>query len=164
MWELDQTEGWALKNWWLWIVVLEKTLESPLDIKEIKPVNPKGNQSWIFIGRTDAEAEAPVLGPPDAKSWLTGKDPDAGKDWRQKVKGVAQDEIIRQHHWLSGHESEQTPGNNNGQWSLTFYSPRVCKESDMTKQQNSKNKNDSKFSALYWTKNFRKLKIERMNG
>ena len=88
MWELDHKESWALKNWCFWTVVLEKTLESPLDCKEIKPVNPKGNQSWILIGRTDAEAETPVLWPPDAKDWLIGKDPDAGKDWRQKEKGM----------------------------------------------------------------------------
>ena len=87
MWELDHKEGWAPKNWCFWTVVLEKTLESPLDWKEIKPVNPKGNQCWIFIGRTDAEAEAPIIWPPDGKSWLTGKDPDAGKDWRQE-KGI----------------------------------------------------------------------------
>ena len=93
MWELEHKEGWALKNWYFWIVVLEKTLESPLDCKEIKPVNPKGNQSWIFIGRTDAEAKAPTLWPPDGKSWLIGKDPDAWEDWKQKEKGVAEDEI-----------------------------------------------------------------------
>ena len=88
MWELDHKEGCAAKNWCFWTVVLEKTLESPLDSKELKPVNPKGNQPWIFIGRTDAEAEAPILCPPDAKSWLIGKDPDAGKDWGQEEKGV----------------------------------------------------------------------------
>ena len=94
MWELDYIEGWVLKNWYFWTVVLEKTLESPLDCKEIKPVNPKGNQSWIFIGRTDAEAEASILWPPDVKSQLIGKDPDAGKDRRQKNKGVAEDEMV----------------------------------------------------------------------
>ena len=93
MWELDHKEGWELKNWCFWIMLLEKTLERPLDCKEIKPVNPKGNQPWIFTGRTDAEAEASILRPPDAKSWLIGKDPDAGKDWRQK-KGVAEAEIV----------------------------------------------------------------------
>ena len=87
-WELDHKESWAPKNWCFWTVVLEKTLESPLNSKEIQPVHPKGNQPWIFIGRTDAEAEAPVLWPPDAKNWLIGKDPDAGKDWRQEVKGT----------------------------------------------------------------------------
>ena len=93
MWELDYKESWALKNWCFWTVVLKKTLQSPLDNKEMKPVNPKGNQPWIFIGRTDAEAETPILWPPDAKSWLIGKDPDAGKDWRQK-KGTTEDEMV----------------------------------------------------------------------
>ena len=95
MWELDQEEGWAPKNWCFWTVVLEKTLESPLDRKEIKPVTPKGNQSWIFIGRTDAEADVLIVWPPDVKSWLIGKDPDAEKDWRQKEKGVAEDEMVK---------------------------------------------------------------------
>ena len=94
MWNLDCEEGWALKNWCIWTVVLEKTLESPLDGKEIQPVNPKLNQSWIFIGRTDVEAEAPILWPPDAKNWLAGKDPDAGKDWGQEEKGVTEDELV----------------------------------------------------------------------
>ena len=104
MCELDHKESWALKNWCFWTVVLEKTLESPLDCKEINPVNPKENQSWIFIGRTDAEAETPILWPPDAKNWLTGKDPDAGEDW--EVKGTTEDEMVGWHHWLSGHEFE----------------------------------------------------------
>ena len=95
MWELDLKEGWALKNWCFQIVVMEKTLQNPLDYKEIKLVNPKGNQPWILIGRTDAEAEAPVLWLPDAKSWLTGKDSDAGKDWRQKEIGAAENEMVR---------------------------------------------------------------------
>ena len=107
-WELDHKEGWVPKNWCFQIVLLEKILESPLDCKEIKPVNPKGNQPWIFTGRTDAEAEAPVLWPPDAKSQLNGKDPDAGKDWRQEDKGMTEDEVVGWHHWLNGHESEQT--------------------------------------------------------
>ena len=94
MWELDQKEIWAPKNWCFWTMVLEKTLESPLDYKEIQPVHPKGNQSWVFIGRSDAEAEAPILWPPDVKSWLIGKDPDAGKDWRREEKGTTQDEIV----------------------------------------------------------------------
>ena len=97
-------EGWVLKKWCFWTVVLEKTLESPLDCKEIQSVHPKGNQFWIFIGRTDAEAEAPILWPPDVKSRLTGKEPDAGKDWRQKEKVAAKDEMIRRHLWLNGHE------------------------------------------------------------
>ena len=115
MWDLDNKEGWAPKNWCFLTVVLEKTLESPLDCKEIKPVDPKGNQSWIFIGRTDAEAETPILWPPDAKNWLTGKDPDAGKDWRQEEKGMAEDEMIGWHHWLNGHKFEQTLGDGEGE-------------------------------------------------
>ena len=95
MWELDHKESWAPKNWCFWTVVLEKTLKSPLDCKEIQPVNPKGNQSWIFIGKTDGEAEVPILWPPDAKSWLIGKDPDAGKDWKQEEKWVTEDEMVR---------------------------------------------------------------------
>ena len=94
MWELDYKESWALKNWCFWTGVLEKTLESPLDCKEIQPVHPKGNQSWIFIGRTDAEAETPILWPPDVKNWLTEKDPDAGQDWRQEEKGTTEDEMV----------------------------------------------------------------------
>ena len=103
MWELDYKESWALKNWCFWTVVLEKTLESPLNCKEIQPVHPKGDQSWIFIGRTDVEAETPVLWPSDAKSWLIGKDLDAGKDWRW-AKGATEDETVSWHHWLNGHE------------------------------------------------------------
>jgi len=99
MWELDCKEGWVVKNWRFQILVLEETLERPLDCK-IKPVNPKGNQPWMFIGRTDAEAEALILWPPDVKSWLIGEDPDAGKDWRQKEKGTAEGEMVRQHQWL----------------------------------------------------------------
>ena len=106
MWELDYKESWAPKNWCFWTMVMEKTLESPLDCKEIQPVHPKGNQSWIFIERTDAEAEAPILWPPDAKNWLIWKDPDAGKDWRQEEKGMTEDEMVGWHHWLNGHEFE----------------------------------------------------------
>ena len=100
MWGFDLKESWALKNWCFWTVVLENTLESPLDCKEIQPVHPKGNQSWIFIGRTDAEAETPKLWPPDAKNWLIGKDSDAGKDWRQEEKGTTEDEMVGWHHKL----------------------------------------------------------------
>ena len=103
MWTLDYKESWAQKNWCFWTVVLEKTLESPLDCKEIQPVQAKGNQSWMFIGRTDVEAETPVLWPPDAKNGLIGKDPDAGKDWRQEEKETT-DEMVGWHHWLNGHE------------------------------------------------------------
>ena len=118
MWELDHKKGWALENWWFQIVVLEKTLESPLDWKEIKPVSPKGNQPWIFIGKINAESEALILWPSDAKSQLIGKDPDAGKHWRQKEKWVAEDEMVRKHHRLNEQELEQTLGNNGGQGSL----------------------------------------------
>ena len=103
MWELDYKESWVPKNWCFWTVVLEKTLESPLDFKEIQPVNPKGNQSWLFIGRTDAEAETLIIWSPNAKSWLTGKDPDAGKDWRWEEKGMTEDEMAGWHHRLDGH-------------------------------------------------------------
>ena len=106
MWELDQKKSWAPKNGCLWTVVLEKTLESPLDWKEISPVHPKGNQSWIFIGGTDAEAETPILWPPDVKNWLIGKDPDAGKDCRQEEKETTEDKMVGWHHWLDEHEFE----------------------------------------------------------
>ena len=123
MWELDYKESWVPKNWCFWIVMLEKTLESPLNCKEIKPIHPKGNQSWIFIGRTDAEAEAPILGPPDAKNWLIWKDPDAGKDWRQEEKGTKEDEMVGWHHWLNGHKFEQVLGVGDGQGSLAMLQP-----------------------------------------
>ena len=106
MWELDYKESWAPKNWCFWTTVLEKTLESLLDFKEIQSVHPKGNQSWIFIGRTDAEAETPILWPPDAKSWFIWKDPVLGKDWRQEEKGVTEDKMVGCHHQLNGHEFE----------------------------------------------------------
>ena len=128
MWELDHEEGWAPKNWCFWTVVLEKTLESPLDCKETKPVNPKGNQSWIFIGRTDAEAEAPILWPPDAKIQLIGKDPDSEKDWRQEENGVTEDKVADWHHWLNGHEFEQALGDGEGQGGLACCSPWGHKE------------------------------------
>ena len=108
--ELDYQEGLGLKNWCFWTVVLEKTLESPLDFKEIESVHPKGDQSWVFIGRTDAEAEAPIFWPPDVKNWLTGKDPDAGKDWGQEEKGMREDEMVGWHHWLNVHGFGWTPG------------------------------------------------------
>ena len=130
MWELNYKESWAPKNWCFWTVVLEKILESPLDCKEIQPVNPKGNQCWIFIGRTDAEAVAPILGPPDAKHWLTGKDPDAGKDWRQEEKGTTEDEMVGCHHQLEGPEFEQAPEVGDGQGSLAYCRPWGGKESD----------------------------------
>ena len=105
MWELDYEESWVLKNWCFWTAVLEKTLESPLDCKEIQPVHPKGDESWVFIGRTDAEAETPKLCPPDVKSWLIWKDPDVGKDWKWEKKGTTEDEMVEWHHQLNGHES-----------------------------------------------------------
>ena len=108
MWELDHKESWAPKNWCFWTVVLEKTLKSTLDSKEIKPVNPKGKQLWRLIGSTDAEVEVPIFWPPNRNSRLTGRDPDAGKDWRQKEKGAAEAEMVRYHHWLNGHELAQT--------------------------------------------------------
>ena len=120
MWGLDYKESWAPKNWCFLTVVLEKTLESPLDCKEIQPVHSKGDQSWVFIGRTDVEAETPILWPPDAKSLLIWKDPDAGKDWGQKEKGMIEDEMVGWHHWLNGHGFGWTPGVGDGQGGLAF--------------------------------------------
>ena len=136
MWELDYNESWVLKNWCVWIVVLEKTLESPLDGKEIQPVHPKGDQSWVFIRRTDVEAETPILWPPDAKDWLTGKEPDAGKDWHQEEKGSREDEMVGWHHWLDGHEFEQVLGVDDGQGNLACYSLWGHKELDTTERLN----------------------------
>ena len=135
MWELDYKESWALKNWCFWTVVLE-ILESPLDCKEIQLVHPKGNQSWIFIGRTDANAEVPIVWPPVVKSWFIGKDPDAGKDWRQEEKGTTEDEMVGWQHQLDGHEFEQAPGVGDGQGSLVCCIPWGHKESDKTEQLN----------------------------
>ena len=133
-------EAWDLsrrsKNWCCWTVVLEKTLESPLDCKEIKPVHPEGNQSWIVIERTDAKAETPILRPRDAKNQLIRKDPDAEKDWRQEEKGTTEDEIVGWHHELNGHEFEHAPGDSDGQGSLACYGPWGHKELDMTEQLN----------------------------
>ena len=131
MWELDHKEGWASKNWCFWIVVSEKALESPLDCKEIMPVNPKWNQPWIFIGRTDGEAEASILWPPDVKSWLIGKDPEAEKDWRREEKGMTEDEMVGWHHWLNGHGFGQTLGDSERQGSLVCCGPRGWKELDL---------------------------------
>ena len=131
MWELDHKESWVPKNWCFWTVVLEKTLESPLDCKGIPPVHPKGDQSWIFIGRTDAEAETLILWSPEAKSWLIWKDPNAGRDWRWEKKGMTEDEMVRWHHWFNGHEFEWTPGVGDGQGGLVCCSPWGHKESDM---------------------------------
>ena len=136
MWKLDCEESWALKNWCFWTVVLEKTLESPLDCKEIQPVHPKGDQSWVFIGRTDAEAETPVLWSPHVKSWLIGKDPDAGRDWGQEEKGTTEDEMAGWHHWLDGHEFEWTPGVGDGQGGLACHDSWGRKELDTTERLN----------------------------
>ena len=130
MWELDHKKGWAQKIWYFQTTVLEKTLESPLNCMEIQPVQPKGDQSCVFTGRTDAEAETPVLWPPDAKDWLTGKDHDAGKDWRWEEKGTAEVEMAGWHHWLNGHEFEQAPVVGDGQGGLACCSPWGCKESE----------------------------------
>ena len=132
MWDLDYKESWAPKNWCFWTVVLEKTLESPLDCKEIQPVHPKGDQSWMLIGRTDAEAETPILWPPDAKSWLIGKDPDARKDWGQEEKGTTEDEMVRWHHQLNGHGFMWAPRVGDGQEGLACCSSWGGKESDTT--------------------------------
>ena len=118
VWELDYKESWAPENWCSWTVVLEKTPESHLNCKEIQPDNPKGNQPWIFIGRTDVEAEAPILWPPDAKRQLIGKDLGAGKDWRQEEKGITEDEMVGWHHWHNGYEFERTLGDGEGQGNL----------------------------------------------
>ena len=126
MWELECEERWVPKNWCFWTLVLEKTLESPLDCKDIQPVHPKGNQSWIFIGRTDAEAETLVLWPTDA-NWLIGKDPDSVKDWGQEEKGMTEDEMVGWHHQLNGHEFELAPGVGDGQGSLVCCSPWGCR-------------------------------------
>ena len=131
MWELDCEESWVLKNWCFWTVVLEKTLESPLDCKEIQPVHSEGDQCWVFIGRTNAEAETPKLWPPHAKGWLIGKDPDAGRDWGQE-KGTTEDEMAGLHHCLDAHEFGWTPGVGDGQMEMVCCDSWGQKESDMT--------------------------------
>ena len=136
MWELDYKESWVLKNWYDWIVVSEKTLESPLNCKEIQSVHPKGDQSWIFIGRTDAEAETPIFWPPDMKIWVIWKDPDAGKDWRQEEKGMPEDEMAGWHLRVNAHEFQQALGVGDGQGGLACWSPWDRKESDTTEQLN----------------------------
>ena len=135
VWELDYKEIWMLKTWYFGTVVLEKTLEGPFDCKEIRSVYPKGNQSQIFIGRTDVEAETPKLWPPDVKNWLIGKDSDAGRDWGQE-KGMSEDEMAGWHHWLNGHESEWTPGVGDGQGGLACCDSWGNKESDMSERLN----------------------------
>ena len=142
-------ESWTMKKAERWrIDALElccwRRLLSPLDCKEIQPVHPKGNKSWIFIGRTDAEAETPMLWPPDAKNWLIRKDPDAGKDWRWEEKGTTEEEMVGWHHWLDGHEFEQAPGVGDGQGSLVCCSPWGCRELDMTEWLNWTELSDTK--------------------
>ena len=132
MWELDYKESWELKNWCFWTVVLEKTLESPLDFKEMQPVHPKGDQSWVFIGMTDVEAETLILWPPDVRSWLIWKDPDAGKDWGQEEKGMTEDEMVGWHQRHNGHGFGGTPGVSDGQGGLVCRGSWGRKESDMT--------------------------------
>ena len=143
MWELDCEESWVPKNWCFWIVVLEKTLESPLDCKEIQPVHPEEDKSWVFIGRTDAKAKTPILWPPLAKNWLIGKDPDAGRDWGQEEKGTTEDEMAGWHHQLDGHEFEWTPGAGDGPGGLACCDSWGRKESDMTEWLN--------WTELNWT-------------
>ena len=155
MWELDYRESRVPKNWCFWTVVLEKTLESPLDCKEIQPVHPK-DQSWVFIGRSDAEAETPILWPRDVKSWLIWKDPYAGKDWGQEEKGTTEDEMVGWHHRLNGHEFGWAPGVGDGQGGLEWCSSWGPKESDTTQWQLNWCHNNGSLSALgpsdhnYW--------------
>ena len=136
IWELDHKESWVSNNWCFWTVMLEKTHESPLNCKEIQPVHPKGDKSWIFFGKTDAEAETLILWPPDAKNWLIWKDPETGNDWRQGEKGKREDEMVGWHHQLDGHEFEQASGIVDGQGGLACCSPWGHKESDTTEQLN----------------------------
>ena len=143
MWELDCEESWAPKNWCFWTVVLEKTLESPLDCKKIQPVHSEGDQPWDFFGRNDAKAQTPVLWPPHAKSWPIGKDSDAGRDWRQEENGMTEDEMAGRHHWLDGCESEWTLGDGDGQGSLVCGDSWGRKESDTTER--------LKWTELNWT-------------
>ena len=138
--------SWAPKNWCFWTMVLEKTLESPLDSKKIQPVHPKGDQSWVFIERTEAEAETPILWPPDVKSWLIGKDPDAGKDWRQEEKRTTEDEMVGWHHRLHGHGFRWTPGVGDGQGGLACCGSWGHKESDTTERLN--------WTELNWSEAF----------
>jgi len=151
MWELNYKESWTLNNRCFWTVVLEKTLESPLDCKEIQPVYPKGDQSSVFSGRTDAEAETPILWPPDAKSWLIEKDPDAGKDWGQEEKGTTEDEMVGWHHQFNGHGFGRTPG---ASWG--------CKESDTTERLNWRV--ISHIYACYYSKKEFLMEIVNLDG
>ena len=152
--KLDHKEDWELKNWCFWAVLLEKTLESPLDSKEIQPVHPKGNQSWVFIGRTDIEAETPIFWPPDAKSWVIWKDPDAGRDWGQEEKGTTEDEMVGWHHRLNEHEFGWTLGVGDGQGGLACCSSWGRKESNTTEQL-SNNSSSSLAGVLDQTAGYR---------
>ena len=148
MWELDCEESWAPKNWCFWTVVLEKTLESPLDCKEIQPVHSEGDQPWVFLGRNDAKAETLILWPPHATSWFTGKDSDAGRDWGQEEKGTTEDEMAEWHYWLDGCESEWTPGVGDGQGSLACCDSWGHKELDTTEWLNWTELNGAALSEL----------------
>ena len=147
MWELDSEEGWAPKNWFFWTVLLEKTLESPLDCKEKPPVHSEGDQSWDFFGRNDAKAETPVLWPHHVKSWLIGKDFDAGRDWGQEEKGTTEDEMAGWRHWLDGCESGWTPGVGDGQGCLACCDSWGCQESDTTERLNW---TENRTSSMHW--------------
>ena len=158
MWELDCKESWTPKNGCLWTVVLEKTLESPLDCKEIQPVNPQGNQPWIFTGRTNAEAETPILRPSDVKNWLIWKNPDAGKDWRREEEGTTEDEMVGWHHWLNGHEFEQASGVGDGQGGLVCHSSWGHRESKrLSHWTELKDIHTNKFSSFMTSLNKNKL-------
>ena len=153
MWELDYRESWVLKNWCFWTVML-KTLESPLDCKEIQPVHSKGDQSLGFIGRTDAEAETPILWLPDAKNWVIGKDCDAGEDWRQEEKAKTEDEMVRWHHRLNGLEFGWTPGVGDGEGGLVCCSPWCLKELDRTEWLNWTELYAKETGFIKWTQNY----------
>ena len=159
MWELDYKESWVLKNWWFWTVMLEKTLQSPLDCKDIQPVHPKGDQSWVFIVRTDVEVETPILWPPDAKSWLIGKDPDAGRDWGQEEKGMTEDEMAGWHHRFDGHGFGWTLGVGDGQGGQVCCSSWGHKESDTTERLNWTEIRKVIHLSIY--KKIQNLKIEK---
>ena len=154
MWELDYKESWVLKNWCFWTVVLEKTLKSPLDSKEIQLVHSKGNQPWVFFGRKDAKAETPILWPPHAKSWLIGKDSDAGRDWGQEEKGTTEDEMAGWHHQLDEHEFEWLPGVGDGQGGLACCHSWDCKESDTTEWLNWTELKSDEYELLLWPLQF----------
>ena len=149
MWEFEYKESWVPNNWYFWTVVLEKTLESPLDCKKIQPVHPKGDQSWVFTGRTDAEAETPILWPPDVQSWLIWKDPEAGTDWGQEEKWMTEDEMAGWHHWLNGHGFGWILGVDDGQGGLICCSSWGCKESDMPERLNWTELNLSTYLSIF---------------